>query len=45
VDGMVETLRKKGIPVIIEPKATPVCRLAAVSDPEGNWVFLHKIND
>jgi predicted enzyme related to lactoylglutathione lyase len=45
VDELVETLRKKGISVIIEPKSTPVCRLAMVSDPEGNGVFLHKLND
>lgn len=43
VDGMVDTLRKKGIPVIIEPMSTPVCRMAVVSDPEGNGVILHAL--
>jgi predicted enzyme related to lactoylglutathione lyase len=44
VDGMVGTLRKNGIQVIIEPMSTPVCRMAVVSDPEGNGVILHKLN-
>ena len=43
VDELVETLRKKGVPVILEPRSTPVCRLAVVSDPEGNGVFLHAL--
>ena len=45
VDGRVETLRKKGVQVIIEPMSSPVCRLAVVSDPEGNGVILHRLND
>ena len=45
VDGMVETLRRKGVQVIIEPLSTPVCRMAVVLDPEGNGVILHKLKD
>ena len=45
VDGMVETLRRKGIQVIIEPLSTPGCRMAVVLDPEGNGVILHKLKD
>lgn len=43
VDGMVEAFRKKGVQVIIEPMSTPVCRMAVVSDPEGNGVILHAL--
>ncbi len=43
VDDMVDTFRKKGIPVIIEPMSTPFCRMAVVSDPEGNGVILHAL--
>ena len=45
VGRMIETLRKKGVQVIIEPMSSPVCRLAVVSDPEGNGVILHRLND
>ena len=45
VDGRVETLRKKGIRVIIEPFSTPGCHMAVVLDPEGNGVILHKLKD
>ena len=41
VDGMVEILRKKGVHVINEPISSPVCRMAVVSDSEGNGVILH----
>ena len=42
VDKMVETLRKKGIPIKLEPFSTPVCRMAVILDPEGNALTLHK---
>ena len=48
VGGRVETLRKKGIQVIIEPMPRPGCRMAVVAvvlDPEGNGVILHKLKD
>ncbi|MHB8423359.1 MAG: VOC family protein [Leptospirales bacterium] len=45
VDGMVETFRRKGVHVIIEPLSTPVCRMAVVLDPEDNGVILHKLKD
>ena len=45
VDGRVETLRKKGVQVVIEPMSTPGCRMAVVLDPEGNGVILHKLKD
>ena len=43
VDAMVDTFRKKGVQILIGPMSTPVCRLAVVSDSEGNGVILHAL--
>ena len=41
VDDFVAQLRKKGVPIKLEPFSTPVCRMAVVLDPEGNALTLH----
>ena len=48
VDGIIETLRRKDVQVIIEPMSRPGCRMAVVAvvlDPEGNGVILHNLKD
>jgi predicted enzyme related to lactoylglutathione lyase len=43
VDALTEKLRARGTPVKMEPIQTPVCRMALVTDPEGNRVLLHQL--
>ncbi len=42
IDKTVSDLRGKGLEVE-DPYATPVCRIASFSDPEGNKVSLHQV--
>ena len=42
VDGTIERLRKSGVTVHLEPHDRPYGRLAAVQDPDGNLVYLHR---
>jgi predicted enzyme related to lactoylglutathione lyase len=42
VDGAVSELRQVGTPVELEPCTRPFGRLAAVRDPDGNIVYLHR---
>lgn len=35
-------LRAKGVKVVMETEDTPVCRMAAIADPDGNSVILHE---
>src|SRR5258708_31653619 len=42
VDSFVETLRKKGTRIKLEPVSTPICRMAVLLDPEGNAPPTHK---
>ena len=41
----VEELRGKGVPVLMEPLETPDCFMAAVADPDGNQIMLHRRKD
>ena len=43
-DACVTTLKSKGVGFVQEPFATPVCRLAVISDPDGNDVIIHRRN-
>jgi predicted enzyme related to lactoylglutathione lyase len=43
-DACVAALKAKGVPFVQEPAATPVCRLAVISDPDGNDVIVHRRN-
>jgi len=42
IDKTISALRAKGVDVG-DPVATPVCRIAALEDAEGNKVSLHQI--
>ncbi len=41
VDKAVAALRRRKAPVKVPAFSTPVCRMAVVSDPDGNGVGLH----
>lgn len=45
VDALVAKLRERGVPVLVEPFSTPVCRMCVVQDPEGNALTLHQVTD
>jgi predicted enzyme related to lactoylglutathione lyase len=45
VDKITAELRSKGVPVILDPVSSPVCRMSVVVDPEGNAVTLHQVTD
>ncbi len=45
VDGLTQKLRSRGVRILHEPFSTPVCRMSAVMDPEGNAVMLHHVTD
>jgi predicted enzyme related to lactoylglutathione lyase len=41
-DSAVEALRKAGCAFVQEPGDTPVCRMATITDPDGNFIMIHK---
>ena len=43
-DAGIAHLREHGVKFRLEPVATPVCRLAMISDPDGNTICLHQRN-
>ena len=43
-NALTEQLKAKGVPVMMEPIVTPVCRMSVVVDPEGNRVLLHQLS-
>jgi predicted enzyme related to lactoylglutathione lyase len=43
-DAAVATLKTSGVKFVIEPMQSPVCRMAIISDPDGNSVLMHKRN-
>lgn len=45
VEDFVETvahLKQHGVPFDVEPCESPACRLAIISDPDGNKIAIHK---
>jgi predicted enzyme related to lactoylglutathione lyase len=44
LDQTVAELKTKSVRFILEPMATPVCRMAVVADPDGNHLTLHRRN-
>jgi catechol 2,3-dioxygenase-like lactoylglutathione lyase family enzyme len=38
----IDTLKRNQVPFRLEPIETPVCHMAAVSDPDGNSIVIHK---
>ena len=45
VNAALEELRGKGVEIGMEPIETPVCFMAAISDPDGNRILLHQRKD
>jgi predicted enzyme related to lactoylglutathione lyase len=43
-DGAIAHLRASGVKFKMEPFPPPVCRMALISDPDGNTVCIHKRN-
>ena len=43
-DAAIAHLKKNGVTFRMEPFSTPVCRMAMVSDPDGNTLCIHKRN-
>ena len=41
-DSSVATLRANNVKFTVEPFESPVCRMAIVSDPDGNSICIHK---
>lgn len=42
LDAEVKSLKALGVPFATEIMDTPVCRMAAIADPDGNHVTLHQ---
>lgn len=40
-DALGDALRKQSVPFVAETGATPVCRMAAIEDPDRNHVTIH----
>jgi predicted enzyme related to lactoylglutathione lyase len=43
-DAAIAQLKQYSVKFRMEPIATPVCRMAMVSDPDGNTLCIHKRN-
>ena len=41
-DSSVATLRANNVRFTLDPFETPVCKMAIVSDPDGNSICIHK---
>ena len=44
LDAFVAQLKEKQVRFVRETITTPVCRLAVISDPDGNEIIIHKRN-
>lgn len=44
IEAAIKDLKAKGVKVLAEVFATPVCKMAYVADPDGNSVGLHQKN-
>jgi predicted enzyme related to lactoylglutathione lyase len=42
IEASVKKLKAQNIPFVLELFDTPVCRMAAVADPDGNGIGLHQ---
>jgi predicted enzyme related to lactoylglutathione lyase len=41
-DSAMKELKANQVPFDVEPMETPVCRMAIISDPDGNKLTVHK---
>ena len=42
LDAFVNRLKEKSVKFVIDIFSTPVCRMAAIEDPDGNQIAIHK---
>ena len=42
LDAFVKTLKGKSVTFVMDILETPVCRMAVISDPDGNHITIHK---
>ena len=42
LEAELQRLRAAGVPLTLEVQTTPVCRFAAVADPDGNTLVIHR---
>ena len=45
MDAFVSSLKEKSVTFVIDTFSTPVCRIAAIADPDGNHISIHKRNE
>lgn len=38
----ISELEGNGCSFVMEPHETPVCRMATIADPDGNYIIIHK---
>jgi predicted enzyme related to lactoylglutathione lyase len=43
-DGAIERLKANEVDFVLEPFASPVCRMTIIRDPDGNALAIHKRN-
>ena len=43
-DEAIDHLRSHDVKFVVEPMNTPTCRMALISDPDGNTLTIHKRN-
>lgn len=41
-EGFVKKVRAAGVKFVWEPRESPMCWMAVIADPDGNWVVLHQ---
>jgi predicted enzyme related to lactoylglutathione lyase len=41
LEAVLAELRTRGVKIVLEPVGSPVCRMAAISDPDGNAIVIH----
>jgi predicted enzyme related to lactoylglutathione lyase len=41
-DAAIKQLKQRGADFRFAPVETPVCHVAVVADPDGNWITIHK---
>jgi predicted enzyme related to lactoylglutathione lyase len=41
-EAEVQRLKGLGVAFVVEPFATPVCRMAFIADPDGNTIVIHQ---
>ncbi len=42
LDAFVQGLKQSGVPFVVEPMETGVCRMAVIQDPDRNHLTIHK---